>query len=247
MSRPKLILLHGWGMPAGIFEPLLSPLGQRCDPYLPALPGYPGSPWPGGLEFEDQIDLMARELPAGALLGWSLGGLYALALARREPRKFSALTLVACNPCFVIRDDWPPAIAAEVLDEFARELGRDWRRTLRRFIALQLHGEVSQRELARELWRGVEAAGRPDLAVLETGLDLLKNHDARPALASLGQPACLLLGERDRLVPNALEGQIAEVAPGIRVESIAGAGHAPFLSHPRAIATGVALPAEPPF
>lgn len=244
MNLPKLILLHGWGMPARVFDPLLQPLRQRCEPQAPALPGYAQSPWPGGLEFERELECMARDLPAGALLGWSLGGIYALELARREPDKFNALTLVACNPCFVIRDDWPSAVEARVFDDFGRELGRDWQRTLRRFLALQLQGQAAQRQLARDLWRHIAQAGPPDLAVLEYGLGLLKNHDARPALASLRQPLSLLLGERDRLVPIALSRQIAEVAPGIRVESIAGAGHAPFFSHPEAVAAHVDLTAD---
>jgi pimeloyl-[acyl-carrier protein] methyl ester esterase len=110
-------------------------------------------------------------------------------------------------------------------------------------VALQLRGEAGQRELARELWRRIAETGRPDIAVLEYGLELLKNHDARPALAALAQPASLLLGERDRLVPVALGRQIAEIAPAIRVESIAGAAHAPFLSHPEAVAAHIAPPA----
>jgi pimeloyl-[acyl-carrier protein] methyl ester esterase len=244
MSMPNLTLLHGWAMPAGVFEPLLTPLRRRCEPLAPALPGYAQSPWPGGLGFEAELECMARDLPAGALLGWSLGGIYALELARRRPRKFTALTLVACNPCFVVRDDWPSAIEARLLDDVAAELGRDRRRALRRFLALQLQGEAAQRELTRVLWRRVAEADPPDLAVLEYGLGLLKNHDARPALASIEQPASLLLGERDRLVPVELGRQIAEVVPGIRVESIAGAAHAPFLSHPGAIAARVELPGE---
>jgi pimeloyl-[acyl-carrier protein] methyl ester esterase len=243
MNESKLTLLHGWGMPARVFDPLLPSLRGPWRPHAPPLPGYPASPWPAGLGFEREIEAMARDLPAGGLLGWSLGGIYALELARREPQKFSPLTFVACNPCFVVRDDWSCAIAAQVLDEFGRELRDDWRRTLRRFLALQFRGEAGQRELARELWRRIAEAGRPDIAVLEYGLELLKNHDARPALAALAQPASLLLGERDRLVPVALGRQIAEIAPAIRVESIAGAAHAPFLSHPEAVAAHIAPPA----
>jgi len=240
----NLTLLHGWGMPAGVFDPLLTRLRQRCRPHAPALPGYAGSSWPAGLGFEQQLERMADELPAGALLGWSLGGLYALELGLRYPRKFTALTLVACNPCFVIRDDWPCAVAAAVFDAFADELRGDWRRALRRFISLQLQGEAAQRELARDLWRRVADQGPPAPAVLEAGLELLRDHDARPALARLEQPVKLLLGTRDRLVPIALGQQIAEVARGIRVESVADAAHAPFLSHPAEIADLVDLTAD---
>ncbi|HKJ53376.1 MAG TPA: alpha/beta fold hydrolase [Gammaproteobacteria bacterium] len=243
MDQPDLTLLHGWGMPVRIFEPLLARLRARACTHAPPLPGYPASRWPAGLGFEREIEIMARELPAGGLLGWSLGGIYALELCRRHPGKFSSLILVACNPCFVIRDDWPCAIAARVFDDFGREIRADWRRTLRRFLALQLQGETAQRELARELWRQVTENGQPDVAALEFGLELLKTRDARPTLAALEQPAMLLLGERDRLVPIELRRQIAEIAPAIRVESIAGAAHAPFLSHPEAVAACIDLPA----
>lgn len=236
MNDSHLTLLHGWGMPSRVFDPLLPCLHEGCAPLAPALPGYAHSPWPAGLGFEAELDRMGQDLPAGALLGWSLGGLYALELCLRYPQKFTALTLVACNPCFVIRDDWSCAIEAAVFDAFARELRADWRRTLRRFIGLQLQGEAAQRQLARDLWRRVAEQGAPPLAVLEAGLELLQTHDARPALARIEQPVRLLLGERDRLVPLALAQQIAEVAPGIRVESVTGGAHAPFLSHPAAVA-----------
>ena len=243
MSDSNLTLLHGWGMPARIFDPLLASLSGRLRTNTPPLPGYRASRWPAGLGFEREIETMARDLPAGALLGWSLGGIYALELCRRHPDRFSSLILVACNPCFVIRDDWPCAIAARVLDEFGREIRANWPRTLRRFLALQLQGESAQRELARELWRLVTENGQPDVAALEFGLELLKTRDVRPTLAALEQPTMLLLGERDRLVPIELRRQIAEIAPTIRVESIAGAAHAPFLSHPEAVAAYIELSA----
>ena len=64
----------------------------------------------------------------------------------------------------------------------------------------------------------------------------MKRIDARARLAELKQPVKLILGERDRLVPFDLAQQIREFEPGIRVESVAGAGHAPFVSHSRQVA-----------
>jgi pimeloyl-[acyl-carrier protein] methyl ester esterase len=230
MSMPTRILLHGWGMSPDLFAPLSSALGT-ASVYAPPLPGYPHSPWPGEPDFGAQVERMLPDLPDGHLIGWSLGGLYAIALARRDPDKFDRVTLLASNPCFVRRPGWSCGIEAAVFEGFSADLARDWRRTLRRFLALQMHGEASARQRAREVAETILARGAPNVEVLAFGLSLLKAHDARPDLARLSQPVEMILGERDLLVPRGLKQQISEVAPGIRVESVAGAAHAPFLSH----------------
>ncbi|MDH3386566.1 MAG: alpha/beta fold hydrolase [Gammaproteobacteria bacterium] len=235
MNNDTLILLHGWGMNTFVFDPLLRQLAAR-DVLIPALPGYPGSPWQAGLDFERQLERMAADLPPGRLLGWSLGGTYAIELASRYPHKFSVLTLVACNPCFVAGEGWRCAVEATVFDAFGEALARDRERALRRFIALQMQGEAQVRILSRSLWEGLAEAGVPDSATLGFGLELLRNHDARPALGRVSRPTTLILGELDALVPLALLKQIADVAPAIRVESVAGAAHALILSHPSQIA-----------
>lgn len=164
-----------------------------------------------------------------------MGGLYAIELALRHPEKFSELILVASNPCFVTRSDWSCAIDTAVLDTFADDMQLDRQRTLRRFLALQMQGESDARAITRDLWQRIVEAGEPDLAVLRFGLDLLRHQDLRETLARLEQPVSLILGERDKLVPIGLRQQITDVAPGIRVESVAGAAHAPFISNPDAV------------
>lgn len=236
MSDVTLTLLHGWGSNPEVFGPLLPLLSTRYRLHTPALPGYPPGPWPAGLDFDTELERMAAELPAGPLLGWSLGGFYALELALRYPDRFGPLTLLAFNPCFVVRDDWPTGVDAAVFDAFARDLAQDWQRTIRRFLALQLQGGPAQRELARDLWQQISAAGEPAPGVLEHGLKLLRESDTRPRLAGVGRRTTLVLGERDRLVPIGAGQQIADLEPGIRVESVAGAAHAPFLSHPAEVA-----------
>lgn len=236
MKPIPMIMLHGWGMPAAVFAPLLPLLESSYQVITPGLPGYADSPWPGGNDFSTQLEQMARSLPAGHLLGWSLGGIYAIELARRFPRQFSAVTLLAYNPCFVRRSGWQCAVEATLLEGFSRELDSDCQRTLRRFLALQFQGEKRARDLTRDLWRQLVAAGETDIGVLKFGLDLLANRDTRPALAELVQPLKLILGELDLLVPITLQRQIHAINPAIQVESVAGAAHAPFISHPTQVA-----------
>ena len=101
---------------------------------------------------------------------------------------------------------------------------------------MQLQGGPAQRELARDLWRQISTAGDPAPGVLAAGLELLRGRDVRRDLARVTGPAQLVLGDRDRLVPVGVGQQIADFAPRIRVESVAGAAHAPFLSHPAQVA-----------
>lgn len=237
MNDANLILLHGWGTtPPLVFDPLCEALPSALSLLAPPLPGYPRSRWLHEAEFSRQIEAMAQDLPRGHLLGWSLGGIYALELVLRYPRKFETLTLVAFNPCFVVRPGWTCAIAESVLDEFCQELERDWQRTLRRFLALQMQGESAARELSRGLWRHIVDNGQPDTGVLRFGLDLLKELDYRSRLGEIEIPLQFILGERDRLVPLSVAQQIADLVAVIQVESVAGAAHAPFLSHPTQVA-----------
>jgi pimeloyl-[acyl-carrier protein] methyl ester esterase len=42
----------------------------------------------------------------------------------------------------------------------------------------------------------------------------------------------MLFGEKDKLVPSGVAQSIADLNPEVDVRTIAGAGHAPFLTHP---------------
>lgn len=225
-------LLHGWGMNASIFQPLQNSLSgcRRISGF--DLPGYGGSPWQSGISFENQAAGIAAKLPAGTLIGWSMGGLYATEIVRQNPERFSRLILVCSNPCFVYREDWRCAVKESVFDEFADNLAKGWPSTIRRFLTLQMLGDKNARPLIRDLVKNIQATGEPDAEVLRYGLDLLKTYDGRSALAEIDIPVKMVLGKRDPLVPASLAKEILKVNPRIQVELIPGAAHAPFLSHP---------------
>jgi pimeloyl-[acyl-carrier protein] methyl ester esterase len=227
----RLIFLHGWGMNACVFEPIIKCLEPGLAVTNVNLPGYGDSNWDASLCFEDQLEQMAGDLPSGRLLGWSMGGIYAIELATRYPQKFSELILLSCNPCFVRRQDWDCAVQKSVFDAFADDLKQGWQSTIRRFLSLQMHGGTQARDLIRQLSKQMVSAGEPDAKVLQFGLNLLKQRDCRPLLASLQQPVKMIFGARDKLVPITIRHQISNLNPQIQVESLADAAHAPFLSN----------------
>lgn len=230
-SGDPIVLLHGWGMNAAVFDNISADLARTREVVRLDLPGYGGSRWDPSLSFSEQAHWIASELPSADILGWSMGGLYALEMIRQKPTQFRRLYLVCCNPCFVSRDDWTCAVDAEIFDEFARGLRNGWEATVSRFLALQMHGSNNARSLIREMMASLKSAGEPDPQALEFGLQLLKQQDMRSSLAGFDIPVKMILGHRDALVPKALAKKIELLNPDIEVESLATAAHAPFLSH----------------
>lgn len=226
-----LTLIHGWGMNSAVFEPITQLLADDFTVYRVDLPGHGLSGWSNQFDFEQQLDRLTSKIPPSTLLGWSMGGLYALQLVHRYPDKFSKLILVSSNPCFVQREDWLTAVAESVFTEFSAELVANWQTTIKRFLGLQMFGVDSARSLIRQISALLLSGGEPDPDAMKAGLDLLVSMDARNILADIHVPVMAVLGQRDKLVPVQLAQQLPLINPSIRVECLARSAHAPFLSH----------------
>ena len=234
-----IILLHGWGMSASVFDPLRDVLSHQREVITVDLPGYGQNQWDESLCFEDQVALISEQVPEGVLLGWSMGGLYATEMARQNPGRFNRLILMCCNPCFVRREDWSFAVDESVFDDFSQLLQGNWQSAIKRFLSLQMLGNPNARQLVRDLMVKLEQAGEPNDAALRFGLNLLKTADTRLVLSRLDLPIDMIFGRLDALVPASVAKEISEVNSNIKVDLLLDAAHAPFLSHTAQIASMV--------
>jgi pimeloyl-[acyl-carrier protein] methyl ester esterase len=229
-----LVLLHGWALHGGMWGPWLEELARHARLHIFDLPGHGRSAWPAAAhDLGDLARAVFPRIPRGAaVLGWSLGGMLALELARQHPRHLRALLLVATTPKFLARPDWEHAMQPAVLDEFTRGLARDYRRTVQNFLALQTRGDERALDTLRMLRSRLASHGEPDQRALAAGLEILRDADLRDALPRITLPALVIAGEHDRLTPPGAGRELAAQLPVARFRLVERSGHAPFLSHP---------------
>jgi pimeloyl-[acyl-carrier protein] methyl ester esterase len=234
---PDLVLVHGWGLHAGIWDPVV-PLLEPCFRVTRVdLPGHGRSAWQGQADLAAVTGAVLEVAPPkAAWMGWSLGGLVAAQAALTAPERVRQLVLLASTPSFVRRPGWQSAMLPVLLDTFAADLEADYSGTLNRFLSLQVRGSEDGAAVLRTLRAKLLEHGKPSAQALHAYLGLLRRTDLRDRLGAIRCPVLLLMGERDTLVPAAAGQQAAQLFPDARLQLIAGAGHAPFLVQPRAVA-----------
>ncbi|WP_224386653.1 alpha/beta fold hydrolase [Pseudonocardia sp. ICBG1293] len=211
---PPLVLLPGMNCSARLWGPVgagaLHPVLDR-----PTL--------------SEQVEALLAALPERfALAGLSLGGIVAMALARRAPDRVAGLCLMATNarpPTPEQRAGWDAALARlhdgapsralQPLDLLLHDRSLD-------DTALRMADEVGERRLTAQL----QLQG--------------SRVDERPGLAAVTVPTLVLAGEHDRLCPVARHTEIAELVPGARLHVLPGAGHLLPVEAPDTVATLVA-------
>ena len=232
--QKELVLLHGWGMNAQVWQ-MVKPEIERVfsgDVRSINLPGFGGAPSPKlDYTLETAAKLVAEQLkPESIIIGWSLGGLFALYLARNFPDKVSKVILIAATPYFNEVTQWP-GIQSNVLDAFQVQLEKNATKTIERFLAIQAMGSEHAKEDIKSLRALLAQAPAPDPIALKAGLDILKTQDLRTDMAMVEQPIYGLFGRLDALVPKAVIDKIRGLNSNFYCEILPKASHAPFISH----------------
>jgi pimeloyl-[acyl-carrier protein] methyl ester esterase len=224
---PGLVLFHGWGFDQTIWHPITCLLKQYFTVYLVDLPGF------GYSELVDWVTFKAcllASLPAQfALIGWSMGGLWATRLAIEAPSRITHLVNVASSPCFIKHYQWPGIMPA-VLDTFLNQLLANPNKTIEQFINSQVRGCFDKPTIKC-----------PSISGLHAGLEILKYWDLRLQLTQLTMPVCYVFGRLDMLVPYKVLAVMQKNYPYSNFNYVLfkDAAHLPFLSDKQAFITTI--------
>ena len=240
-NKNTVVLLHGWASHPQVFRGLARALEKQARVQVLALPGYGETTACTPYTLETMADTLAAAAPKQcSVVGWSLGAQVALAWARRAPQQVSRLALIGATPCFTQRvgetNAWPHAVASPVMRQFTAQIQRDCPSVLRRFVALQSHGDTNAVRVAHKLRSVLFTNPLPTQEVLEAGLEILRTCDLRESLSSIQQPALVIHGENDAVTPSAAGRALSELLPNAEFHAIASAGHAPFITDADAVA-----------
>ena len=226
-----LVLLHGWGLNAQVWDCITPQLASHFTLHAD-LPGYGRSGGFGAMSLEAMAQRVLEQAPPQAVAGLERAGWWPAG------RDYASGTRAGAGdgclfPCFAARDDWP-GIKPEVLAGFQQQLSDDFQRTVERFLALQTMGTESARQDARALKQAVLSLPMPSAEALNGGLEILRTVDLRQALVRLPMPFLRLYGRLDGLVPRKIVPLLDDLWPESESILFDKAAHAPFVSHPAA-------------
>jgi pimeloyl-[acyl-carrier protein] methyl ester esterase len=238
-GRRDLVLLHGWGSNLRVWDSLIAALAGRFRLIAIDLPGHGRSDWDPAAHTPAAQAWRVHETLAPlttrySLLGWSLGGQFALDLAAAMPAGIERLVLVATTPRFLAAPGWGCGTPGASLERLAAAVHLDPVRAVDGFLELCVRGCAARtRGLALAMLRSALVRhGRARPEALAWGLARLKEGDLRAMLPQVRRPSLVIAGRLDRITRPRASRALAAALPKGRYHSLAGAAHVPFLTHP---------------
>lgn len=241
-----LVMLHGWGMHSGVWQPLIKRLSAQYMLYLVDLPGMGNSRPIEPYHLHALADEVAQVIPGVSdVLGWSLGGLIAQRIALNQPDRIRRLILVGSTPCFVNKAGWDAGIDSTNFESFANAVNSDYKATILQFLTLQCMKSDDARSTLKQLRASFETRPTPTQTTLQRALQVLLETDLRDEVGSIRKPTLLIHGDRDTLAPVQAAHWMMQHLPHGFLRVISGSAHAPFLSHSEQFITALNQFLEP--
>ena len=241
---PRLVLLHSLGLDRSVWADVLAALGGSVQVLTLDCRGHgQSSKPPGPYVLERFADDLAEVFDAisweGAFVaGMSMGGCVALQFAAEYPERVFGLGLIDTTA-------WYGPNAAKDWDERARKAKKDGIRSLVEFQQTRWFGDAFRAAnpdvVARTVDTFVRNGFRTGLLAYAETCRMLGTFDLRPALAGIGVPTEIVVGEEDYATPPEMARLMEKQLPHAHLEVIPGARHLTAIEVPDKIAAMLRL------
>ncbi len=227
-----LVLIHGWGMHSGIWEPIIDRFSNQYTLHLVDIPGMGKSHVINPYDLDHVTEEISKALPPSFdILGWSLGSLIAIKMSLMYPKKIHRMVLVGGTPCFINQTDWSYGVDVRDFNNFANKLFKNYKSTMINFYILQLMHSKNSKLIIKKLKEMEAVENPPEIKSLQLGLDILLNNDLRNDINKIKHQTLLITGDMDRLTPKSASMWLDSNLKESQLKLIKGASHIPFLSH----------------
>lgn len=221
MKKQQLVILHGWSLesdPIERWQPFLSALEYlQVQPVFLRLPGFGeyqlAEPW----SLDMYVAWVEQQLPTkqtAILLGHSFGGQIAIRLAAKQTNQIDGLVLLGASG--IRSQTWT-----------ARLKRRTWK------TVASIGKAVTKSERARHVLYAV--IGEKDYLrstpVMRQTMTNVLSVDTQDDAARITVPTLLVWGEQDATTPVWIAERYHRLISGSTLELIAGARHAPHVTH----------------
>jgi 3-oxoadipate enol-lactonase len=231
-----VVFIHGFPFQISMWEPTIPvalEAGRRV--VAPDLPGFGRSDVPAERSeysidrYADVVAALIGDLGLGrvALVGLSMGGYIALAVARRHPHVLAALVLADTRA----DPDTPEGRQARTDQQAVVEEKGDVEPLVDGLLARILSESSPRHPEARTLLGDMMRATAP--AAWIGALEAMKTRrDQTDLLPEISVPTLVVVGDSDALVPLEVAEAMAKAIPGARLEVVPRSGHVANLENP---------------
>jgi 3-oxoadipate enol-lactonase len=225
-----LILIHGLGMSSALWINQTPIFSQHFHTVAIDLRGFGQSSRPDG-PGDYAIDILAKdvaaiieqlELPGCHVLGTSMGGFIAQALALAHPHLCRSLMLCHTAPRM--------SIPSDVLARRVEALGNMPFKEYAEIVVEQACSASANQALRS--WVAELVVGNDKRAYTQVMTEGLRDFDVSSKLSNIRIPTLVVTGEQDRVLPKAGGEEIARLIPGAMLVEIKGVGHLGYAEEP---------------
>lgn len=233
----SVVLLHSLALDHTIWAEIAEVLSSDYRTIAFDLPGHGASRELASNSIEEMADLIGDALETeiarpAVVVGLSLGGCVAQALAIRRPQLLSGLVLADTTA-------WYGPDAPEAWARRAQQAGSAGLASLAEFQLTrwftdtyrQAHPDMCQQLLEKFAANDIDRYGQTCTA--------MGAMDLRDRLALIAAPTAIVVGDEDMATPIAMAEQLQQRIPDAHLEIIAGCRHLSVIERPDAVTTAI--------